>query len=194
MDKKLQVRSLQYKGADFRAEESDGIKKIRGYAVVFNVPGTPYRGYEWTEVVDPGALVDVDLSGLRLLVGHDTRQLLARAEINLRTEIDSTGLFIEATLPDTTLARDTWTLVQMAILDGMSYSFYADRWETDTDKKQDRILHITDLPEVSLVTFPAYQASVAIATEQRDEHPAGAPPEAERTRAEAELNFILSTF
>ena len=101
------------------------------------------------------------------------------------------GLFIEATLPDTTLARDTWTLVQMAILDGMSYSFYADRWETDTDKKQDRILHITDLPEVSLVTFPAYQASVAIATEQRDEHPAGAHPEAARTRAEAETQFHL---
>jgi HK97 family phage prohead protease len=189
VDKKLQLRSQRFADAQFRAEEKEGKRYIRGYPIVFNVAGHPYRGSEWTETVDPAALADVDLSGLRLLVGHDTRQVLGRSGVNLRAEVDAVGLFIEAELPDTTLARDIWELVQRQILDGMSFSFYADRWETDVDKKQERILHITDLPEVSIVTFPAYDATVAMATERKQHDPATA-----RALAEAELNFYLSTF
>ncbi|MHC1694625.1 MAG: HK97 family phage prohead protease [Eubacteriales bacterium] len=187
--KKTQMRSLQFKDTQFRAEETEGVKKIRGYPIVFNSPGTPYRGSEWTEVIDPGALDDVDLSELRFLVAHQTAQVLGRAGINLRAEKDATGLFVEVELPDTSLARDTWELVQKRILDGMSFSFLADKWETDTERKQERVLHITDLIEVSIVTFPAYQASVVVPSEQR-----GVEDEDARRRAEAELDIYLTSF
>lgn len=195
----IQERRLKFEKEKLRAEEKEGVKKIRGYPILFNVPGTPYRGSEWKEVIDPRALDDVDFSELRLLVDHDTGKLLARAGINLRYEIDDAGLFVEATLPNTTLANDTWELVRAGILDGMSFRFLADRWETDTDNKIDRILHITDVPEVSLITFPAYRATIAIATEgtpdeQRDEQNSDSESRENETRqrAEAELNLILS--
>lgn len=197
MERKLEKRTLKIKDENFRAEEIEGIKKIRGYPIVFDVPGTPYRGCDWTEVIDHVALDDVDLSELRFLVNHDTGKLLARAGINLKAEKDNTGLFIETSLPDTSLARDTWELVKAGIMDGMSFSFWADVWETDTEKQQDRIMHITDIPEVSLVTFPAYQATVAIATEQRGENivpdtqEQGKDEEAKK-RAEAELALQIS--
>lgn len=190
---RMQERRLKFVSEKFRAEETEGIRKIKGYPILFNVAGTPYRGSEWIEVIDPRALDDVDLSGLRLLVNHENHLLLARAGINLKYEVDNTGLFIDADLPNTTLANDTWELVSKNIMDGMSFRFWADRWETDLEKKVDRIMHITDIPECSVVTFPAYQQTVAIATESTNNDQRNLDDEA-RKKAEAALNLQLSIF
>ncbi len=166
MDKKLEKRTLLFKGGEFRAETVDGVRHVKGYPVVFGVKGNPYRYSDWSEVVDSNALSDVDLSDLMLLLGHDDNQLLARNGINLTFKIDSTGLFIDATLGNTELDNYVYDRVSRGLLDSMSFRFYADLWQTDYDKKIDTILHITDLPEVSLVTWAAYQQTVAIATEE----------------------------
>ena len=193
---KTEKRILKFKDNQFRAETIDGVKKIRGYPILFNVVGTPYRGSDWKEIIDPNALADVNFSELRLLVDHDTGKLLARSGINLRAEIDNTGLFIEASLPNTTLAADTWELVNAGIMDGMSFMFLADQWETNLDTLTDTILHMTDVPEISLVTFPAYQATVAIAVQDTNNqrHEKSNEEDEARKKAEAELNLQLSIF
>lgn len=180
-------RKAWFNKPNYRAEQTEeGKKHIKGYAVLFETPTVVFG--DWQEIIDKGAFGAVgdkpatDLSDLRLLVNHEVGDLLARASINLKTEIDDTGLYIDAELPDTQLARDTWELVSKGIMDGMSFWFVADVWETDTDKKIDRILHFKRVYEVSVVTFPAYPETVAVATEQTDE--LEEPPAADGERSE----------
>ena len=78
--------------------EEQGKKIIRGYPILFD---SPARIGDWTEYVRRGALDNVDLSELMLFGFHDTAKPLAKAGINMRTEVDDKGLFIEAELPDT---------------------------------------------------------------------------------------------
>ena len=198
------ARSLKFKHSEFRAvTEPDGVRRIRGYPILFNEPGYPYFGSEWTEVIEAGALDGVDLSNLFLLVEHNRSMALAKNGINLRAEVDNIGLFIEATLGNTYLDDYAFDRVSSGILDGMSFVFLADDVQTDSTNKQDRILHFTDVLEVSIVIFPAYEATVAVATEtqngteERDkETPPGEDVEAQtaeaRARADAALDLALA--
>lgn len=203
MDKQpeMKERKISYM-SEYRAEEVEGVKKIKGYPILFNVPGQPYRGSSWSEIVDQRALDDVDFTDLRLLVNHEDHLLLARAGINMVVEKDEKGLYISADIPNTTLANDTWELVQKGIVDAMSFRFWADRWEIDDLNKVERIMHITDVPEVSLVTWPAYRQTVAVATEEKadtrseegieDIVPENTQEAEKRAKASALLDFYLS--
>lgn len=162
-DKKLKRQAI-FKDIDFRAIQENGVKKVRGYPILFNTETVIFE--DWKETISPKALDGVNLSELRLLVGHNSDKLLGRAGINLRVEVDEIGLFIEAELPDTQLANDTYTLVNMGILDGMSFAFYVEEITTNWEKKIDTILKFKEVPEVSIVTFPAYPQTVVIATTQ----------------------------
>lgn len=162
---KINKRIARFENTQFRAiAEEEGKKKVRGYPILFNTPTIIYG--EWREMIAPGALEGVDLSKLRLLVGHNNESLLARADVNLRYEIDSVGLFIEAELPDTTLARDTFELVSKGILDGMSFAFWVEEMNTNWEEKIDTILKFKEVPEVSIVTFPAYPQTVVLASNE----------------------------
>lgn len=169
---KTNKRVMTFDNQQFRAEmlnEGDSQKKIiRGYPILFETPAKIYG--EWQEIIDKNALETTDLSELRLLVDHNTALLLARAGINLRTNVDDIGLFIEAEMPNTTLANDTFELVKLGILDGMSYWFNADKIETDYENKIDRILNFSKIYEISLVTFPAYKETVAVTVEKPNDN------------------------
>lgn len=165
---KTRMRRSKFDNIEFRAVmEDEGKKKVRGYPILFNTPTQIYG--DWREMIDRGALDGVDLSKLRLLVGHNNESLLARADVNLRCEIDDVGLFIEADLPDTQLARDTFELVSKGILDGMSFAFWIEEMKTNWEEKIDTILKFKEVPEVSIVTFPAYPQTVVMASETTDE-------------------------
>ena len=156
-----QTRTLNKDQAQFRAETVEGKKRLKGYAVLFETPTVLWG--EWKEVIDKKAFEGTDLSGLVLLVEHQSALLLAKAGINLKAQVDEIGLYIEADLPNTTLANDTWELVSAGILDGMSFAFYADRWKTDSDRKIDRVLHFKEVWEVTITVFPAYPQAIVIA-------------------------------
>lgn len=165
---KTQKRLSRFENIEFRViQGEDGKKKVRGYPILFNTSTVIYG--DWREVIAPTALDGVDLSQLRLLVDHNSGMLLARAGINLRTEIDSVGLFIEAELPNTTLANDTYELVSKGIQDGMSFAFWVEEMTTNWEEKIDTITKFKEVPEVSIVTFPAYPQTVIIASEPDDE-------------------------
>ncbi|RMC47718.1 phage major capsid protein [Lactobacillus sp. ESL0225] len=145
----LQVRDLE-----------NGNHEISGYAVVFNQPS---EDMGFIEYISPNALDNVDLTQLMLLYGHDFNSILARADSStLSTKIDDKGLFFVATLPDTTLGNDTYTDIKNGNIKGCSFRFdiadNGDEWQQDDDGTLIHIVNrIEDVPEISLVTLPAYQ-------------------------------------
>lgn len=166
-EKVLQGRQIRYIKADqMRAVEEEGKKFLRGYALLFNEQTKPYRGWDELEEIAPEALEGLDLSDMRALVNHNCDLLLGRVGKNARFEIDDAGLFVEVELHQgVQFAKDYYQLIKAGIMDGMSFAFMIEKYEYDTKKNLLRITKISDLWEVSFVTFPAYEQTVAIARE-----------------------------
>lgn len=181
MDKKspLTLRPKKRIGFDndksnFRAitEEVDGnnVRYLRGYPILFDVIGRPWRGSQWVEKVDKKALDEVDFSKLVLLLDHVTTWVLGRVGKNMRAEVDDTGLFVEVTLGNTWIDDYVFDRVQREIIDGMSFWFDSNAMvATDWENKIDVILKINEVYETSVVVFPAYDETVAIADNTNQE-------------------------
>lgn len=166
---KIQGKQVRYIKADqMRAVEEDGKKFLRGYALLFNVQTKPYRGWDDLEEVAPEALEGLDLSDMRALVNHNPDLLLGRVGKNARFEVDASGLFVEVEVHQgVQFSKDYYQLIKAGIMDGMSFAFMIEKYEYDTKKNLLTITKISDLWEVSFVTFPAYEQTVAIAREQQ---------------------------
>jgi HK97 family phage prohead protease len=145
---------------DCRAEATENGRKIRGYAIKFNSSSVDLGGF--TEQIAPEA-VDRTLSealDVRALVDHDTSKVLGRTRAGtLLLRKDAQGLRIEVE-PDQEIsyARDIMRAVARGDVSGMSFGFrvVADDWSRDGTMRT-----VTDMriSEVSIVTFPAYQAT-----------------------------------
>lgn len=140
---------------------------LTGTAIVFNARSQWLGFYE---TIDPGAL-DKILSqdpDIRCLVGHNSNLIVARTSgRTLRLFKDKVGLHFEASLPDTSIARDLAENVRARNLQGCSFSFEispgGDYWGVDNQQPTRRILEIALLPEITFTAFPAYpQTSVSI--------------------------------
>lgn len=161
---------------NFRAivEEVDGqsIRHLRGYPILFDVLGRPWRGSKWVEKVDKKALDGVDFSRLVILLDHSTTWVLGRVGKNMRAVVDDTGLFVDVTLGNTWIDDYVFDRVQNEIIDGMSFWFDNQAMiASDWENKIDVILKINEVYEVSLVVFPAYEETVIIVDEQPPEDP-----------------------
>lgn len=160
----------------FRAitEEVDGteVRKLRGYPILFDVPGRPWRGSKWVEKIDKNALADVDLSNIVLLIDHNTTWVLGRVGKNMTASIDETGLFVDVTLGDTWIDDYIFDRVKREIVDSMSFWFDSDAViASDWDNKVDYVMKINEIYEVSIVVFPAYDETVIIAADVEGEEP-----------------------
>lgn len=160
-----EVRSLS---VEVRADEQEGSRKVFGYPIVF---GKPSNDIGFIEYIDKGALKDVDLSGVYLVYAHDQNQPLARSDAGtLKLKVDDTGLYFEATLPNTTLANDVLENIRVGNIKGMSFMFTAaeDTWEFSNDPGQPDIRHVTRIDqvfEITITPLPAYDdTSIAIAS------------------------------
>lgn len=147
-------------------EKQEGGKKLvlRGYPILFNTETSIYDFWygEIRETILPTALEGTDLSNVYLLTGHNPDNLLGRVGVNMRVEVDETGLFFECELPNTQLARDIYNLVESGILDGMSFGFMcSDEVNTETMKRT--ITHIDELYEITITPFPAYKEASVVA-------------------------------
>lgn len=157
-----------YRSVKFEREirEENGIKKmiLRGYPVLFNVETTVYDWYygEIKEVILPTAFDGVNIDNLMLLRSHIPDKVLARNSVNMRVEIDDTGLFFEAELLNTQISRDTFTEVEAGIIDGMSFGAYiSDKVNPETLKRT--ITHFDEFIEISITPFPAYKEASVVA-------------------------------
>lgn len=139
-----------------RSSDDNGMT-VEGYAMLYDQPSVPMP---FVEYIDRGALDNVDLSKVLLLYGHDLNSVLARSDAeNLQLRADDKGLWFRATLPDTTLGRDTYTNVANGNLKGCSVGFKIgdDKWLQGNDGQV--IHHIRSfgqLIEISITPIPAY--------------------------------------
>jgi len=147
--------------AEVRAVATDdGSLRIGGYAAQFNKEAT---GLNFREMIAPGAFTRSLKSGdpVFLLVNHDTDQLpLASTQGGtLVLSEDNVGLRMEATLdPSNPRAAELASALTRGDVDKMSFAFSV---APGGDTREEGLRTLTDLNlfEVSVVTWPAYDAS-----------------------------------
>ena len=148
-----------------RAAAEDGKISIAGKPVVFN-QSTDIGGF-WEEKIDPSAIDEKTLRDVRLLVNHDFDGIpLARSRRNsrnstMRLSITSEAVEMEADLdPNNPKAVELDSAIKRGDISGMSFAFLVDgdSWEDlDSDYPKRTITHISEIFEVSAVTWPAYE-------------------------------------
>lgn len=140
---------------------------VEGYAVVFD----SVTDLGWVkEVIDRNALDNADMSDIVMKYNHENSVLpMARTRGgSLQFSIDDHGLRIRATLPDTQVNRDIYTLIQEGVLSKMSFAFTVAREEYDYETDTRRILEIDKLYDVSVVDVPAYESTEIYARAKED--------------------------
>ena len=152
---------------EVRAEENESGKIITGRPIVYESK-TDIGGFD--EIIERGALDNTDLTDVRFLVNHDTSRIpLARSRRNngnstMQLMVDEAGMAIRVLLDteNNTEARALYSAVQRGDISGMSFMFWADEDrldDLDSDHPTRHILSISNIVEVSAVTFPAYEST-----------------------------------
>jgi HK97 family phage prohead protease len=152
---------IRTNSVDFEVRaEGDGMT-FTGYASVFNSPSEDLGGF--VEYVAPGAFKRSlqSRNEVKLLWNHDSGEPLASLRGGTMQLVeDERGLKVTASLPQTSRGRDVAELLRTNVIDSMSFGFNVikDSWSRDG---QTRTLESVRLFEVSIVSFPAYEATVA---------------------------------
>ena len=172
MEKRNEFRSVKL---ETRVDEKqEGGKKLvlRGYPILFNTETKLYDFWygEIRETILPTALEGTNLTDVYLVGGHEITpdKVLARNNVNMRMEVDETGLFFEAELPNTQYARDIYNLVESGLVDGMSFGFTCSD-EVNEATGLRTITHIDELFEITITPFPAYKEASVIAQREKAE-------------------------
>ena len=162
--KELEQRAYNF---EIRAEKDDvrGCY-IEGKPIVYESK-TDIGGY-FCEVIHKGALDKADLRDVRFLVNHDLSKIpLARSRRNnenstMQLKVVNDGMNIRVNLDteNNADARALYSAVERGDISGMSFMFGVsdEEWEgLDTEYPTRHINGISDVLEVSAVTFPAYE-------------------------------------
>lgn len=190
------MKRSEYRDIKFETrveEKQEGGKKLvlRGYPILFNTETKVYDFWygEVRETILPTALEGTDLSNVYLITGHNIEpdKVLGRSNVNMRLEVDETGLFFEAELPNTQHARDIYNLIESGLIDGMSFGFYcSDQVNPETLTRT--ITHIDELFEITITPFPAYKEASVIVQKQRQAEEEKKKQEELEAQAEEEKN------
>lgn len=163
MNENMQQRSYSF---EIRAEQTDDeIGVVTGRPIVYN--SRTDLGY-FDEVIERGALNGADLRDVRFLVNHDISKIpLARSRNNnanstMQLMPDDQGLAIRVNLDvkNNTEARNLYSAIERGDVSGMSFMFAVDdeEWsELESEHPTRHIKKISNVVEVSAVTFPAYE-------------------------------------
>lgn len=151
-------RSLAFTNLEIRAEGDQNT--LVGYAAVFDSPSEPLP---WIEYVRRGAFAKTlnDGADVRLLIDHEGVPLARTKSGTLALEEDERGLKVEAELdPANPDAMRVLSAMKRGDMSQMSFAFRTikDGWSSD---RQVRELKEVQLYDVSIVTFPAYEETVA---------------------------------
>lgn len=156
-------------GFSTRAEENE--LYIEGYFAVFNSAYEMYAGV--VEEVAPGAFANTLGEDIRALTNHDTTLVLGRNKAGTLTlREDSHGLWgsIRINQEDQD-AVNLYRRVQRGDVDQCSFGFEIldERREVLADGTVRYVIRKVRLHEVSVVTFPAYEATSVSAREKQEE-------------------------
>lgn len=176
LDARPGIPELRY--APLEVRDVDGLT-LAGRAIVFDSPSVD-MGY-WTEIIKRGATRKVLATkpDTRLLVNHDGLPYARTTSGTLSLRESPEGLDWKATLPDTQAARDLIVSIERRDIDQMSFAFRVANggafWTENEDGSETRtVTEIAHLPEISIVTFPAYEATSVTASNRSAE---GADPQ-----------------
>ena len=151
-------RSFAYTTSEFRAQ-NDG-KTLVGYAAMWDSPSEPMP---FTEYVKRGAFSKTlnDGADVRLLIDHEGVPLARTKSGTLVLEEDDRGLRVKAELdPSNPDAARIISAMKRGDLSQMSFAFRTIKDSYNADRSV-RELKEVQLFDVSVVTFPAYEETVA---------------------------------
>jgi len=169
----MEQRSYSF---EIRAEQNENnVGVITGRPIVYN--SKTDLGY-FDEVIERGALNGANLKDVRFLVNHDTSKIpLARSRNNnanstMQLMPDDQGLAIRVNLDvkNNSEARNLYSAIERGDVTGMSFMFAVDdeEWtELESEHPTRHIKKISDVVEVSAVTFPAYE-DTSISTRNKE--------------------------
>jgi HK97 family phage prohead protease len=163
--KKIERRTFTVRDVEAR-QSDDGTMRLRGYAAVFNDESVPMP---FIETIAPGAFRKTlsESPNVVFLVNHEGLPLAATKNGTLTLTEDERGLFMDATIADTTQGRDLYTLVERGDVDQMSFAFRVIRQKYNDDRSRRTLTEISLADgDVSAVTFPAYVTTSIEAREQ----------------------------
>lgn len=166
------MRQLRTVPTKFETREDNGDLHISGYFAVFN------SNYEiapdMSESIAPGAFSETLGEDVRALTNHDSTLVLGRNTAGTLTlREDSHGLWGDVLInPKDTDAMNTYERVKRGDVNQCSFGFFIE--EEDVEWRDDGSVHWTitrvRLFEVSVCTFPAYEATgVTARSAQREE-------------------------
>ena len=159
MDRK--IRQLRSDASQFQVREAEGDLSIEGYFSVFNSIYELWPGA--TESVAPGAFSETLGDDIRALVNHNDTLVLGRNKAGtLELREDSHGLWGKIKVnPNDSDAMNLYERVKRGDVNQCSFGFMIESEETEF--RGDGSIHWTirkvKLFEVSVCTFPAYEAT-----------------------------------
>ena len=164
-----QLRQVRCTAQQFATRETDNDLYIDGYFAVFN---SEYQLWEdASEVIKPGAFTGSISGDVRALINHDTSMVLGRTKAGtLSLRQDERGLWGSVRINrEDGDAMNLYARVQRGDVDQCSIGFAIKR-ETFVDlgggKYRWEIEEVDPLYEVSVCTFPAYEATSVSARRQ----------------------------
>ena len=170
-DKRMCYRQTRSVPVSFQTRNDDTGPVIAGYFAVFNDPTELWPGC--IEQIAPGAFASSLSGDVRALIDHETRLVLGRTVAGTLTlREDETGLYGEIKINEQDSdAMNLYARVQRGDVNQCSFGFdiIAEDYVVSSDGQtctwtvRDLVLY-----EVSVVTFPAYEATSAVARNADD--------------------------
>ncbi len=156
-------------GVELRTAEAGKARTISGYAATYNSRSQKLGSNpKFIETITPGAFRSVlaKKPDVRMLVQHDPNFILGRTKSGtLKLGEDARGLKFECELPDTTYARDAYIAIKRGDMNQCSFGFSLEKGDDDWTEGEDEnrarclirtIRNVSELSDVSVVTYPAY--------------------------------------
>lgn len=142
-------------------DNGDGKMRLAGYAVRFDTPADV--GGRFIETIARNSFTTTLREDDQFLLrDHDISRLLARKSAGtLSVRQDQFGVFFEAVLPDTELARDTFEHVKLKNIRGCSVGFYIkdQEWSEDEDGNLTRLVKDVRCFEFTLTPSPVFDTT-----------------------------------
>lgn len=156
---------LRIQNAELRANE-DGSMKVSGYVnktdQLSNVLGQTKRFVEKISKGSFSRAIQNSQGDIDFLAEHNSKLILASTRNgSLQLIEDETGLWMEATISNTSWGRDYYQLIKSGILKNLSFGFrtISDSWKSIGANLYERTITELELYEVSVVRDPAYAQS-----------------------------------
>lgn len=156
--REIQFRAL---GEDEKPEELKDEMIVEGKAITYDEKTKLFSmdGDDYFEIIERGALKETDVSDVFLKYNHsDNFMVLARTRNKtLSIEDREDGVYIRATLANTSEGKDLYELIKRGDVDKMSFAFTEKDGLFDEETKTWTVKNITKLYDVAAVTVPAYE-------------------------------------